>query len=169
MLQLIALAMMSTSIVAKAWDFHLHGLFNDHMVQKRDTPFPVYGERQPGARMTVKIGGSAAEAQIVTDGKWVVQLPAMPHSELHTLEAAAEDGAVRIDDLLVGDVWIVSGQLNMEWRISSGIGDAEKELADANVPQIRFFNVSKRQSDVTKTEVRGAGWQVASPHSIRDC
>ena len=77
--------------------------------------------------------------------------------------------ARRVLDVLIGDVWLASGQSNMEWKISNGIVDMEEEIADASFPGIRFFNVPKRQSDVPETDVRGACWQVASPQTIRDC
>lgn len=153
----------------RAGDFRLHGMFGDHMVLQRDTPMPVYGEGKPGARVIVKIGDASLETLVSPDGKWQVMFPAFPAGGPHTLEATADEGTARLQDIFIGDVWIASGQSNMEWKVGSGIVDSDKEIAGSNVPKIRFFNVPKRQSDMPETDVQGAGWQVASPQTIRDC
>ena len=162
--------MMSLALdAAPAQALRLHHLFSDHMVIQRDLPIPVYGEGQPGAGVSVRIGEAVKETSVQPDGRWGVEFPPCSAGGPVRIEATAEGVSIRVEDVFFGDVWIASGQSNMEYKVGGGVIDLDKEVAAADFPQIRFFNVPTRLSDAPETDLADGRWQVASPQSVRDC
>ena len=92
--------------------------FADGMVLQRDRPVPVWGTADPGEKVTVSFSGESAEAVAGADGKWLCKLPPLKMSrEPHELVASAADSRQVVGDVLVGDVWFVSGQSNCEFPL----------------------------------------------------
>jgi sialate O-acetylesterase len=123
----------------------LHPLFADHAVLQRDAKVPVWGWVEPGGKVLVSFADQKKEAVADQDGKWMAILDPMPaSSEGRTLEVQSKDNAAnsRINDVLVGDVWICSGQSNMEMGI--GVCDEAEEMAKADFPNIRLLTVPRR-------------------------
>ena len=121
-------------IVSSVWAEDLPGvnrLFSDHMVLQRDRPVPVWGTAKPGTTITVKFGQQRKTAETGTDGKWRVRLDAMKASaepaEL-TVKSLTGDKPVTIADVLVGDVWLCSGQSNMEMQMERVKADDDNKL-----------------------------------------
>ena len=146
-----------------------HRLFSDHMVMQRDTGVRIYGSGKPGVAITVKLDGVTASTQVAADGDWQVLLTAFPAGGPHRLEATGGGQVVAVNDIHFGDVWIASGQSNMDWKVGGGVLDLEKEVAAARLPKIRFFNVPTRLSDKPEKDLVEGRWQVASAQSIGDC
>ena len=130
----------------------LAALFSDHMVLQRDMAIPVWGWAEPGSQVSVEIAGNCAMATVGTDGKWMVRLPALAAGGPYTLNVRTLGAApLVVSDVLVGEVWLCSGQSNMEFPLS-GVQNSEAERALADHPQIRLFKVPlaaevKPQSD----------------------
>lgn len=142
----------------------LAGLFTDHMVVQRDQAVPVWGWAKPGEQVTVEFANRKKTAQAGADGKWMVKLdPLTASAEPRELKA----GAVIIRDVLVGDVWLCSGQSNMHFQMKS-VADAAKEIAAAQDPDLRFFTVDHAFDRKPKDNVSGA-WKPVSPGTAAAC
>jgi sialate O-acetylesterase len=164
-------AVVTSDAAAKnaALPLSFHRLFSDHRVLQRDVAVPVYGHAKPGSKLSLRLGGVTQETIVGADGSWQVELPPFPSGGPHRLEAICNGQVATLDDILFGDVWIASGQSNMEWKVGGGVLDKEQEIASANFPKIRFFNVPSRLSDVPETDLADGRWQVASPETVSDC
>ena len=105
----------------------LDSMFQDHAVLQRDRPIPVWGKAAPGDHIAVSIGTRMVRARADASGRWHATLPALPAGGPFSLEARTQSGAgQRITDLLAGDVWLCSGQSNMELPVSRTL-DAARE------------------------------------------
>jgi sialate O-acetylesterase len=137
-------------------------IFGDAMVVQRSVPIPVWGWAQAGATVSVKFGSRSASAKTGDDGRWKVTLPSMQAGGPY--ELAVESGAARIvvHDVLVGDIWVASGQSNMELLVSNA-NDAEREIANAHDPQLRMFTVPNSYGDTPAEDVVGGSWASADP------
>ncbi len=120
----------------------VHPLFSDHAVLQRQVKVPVWGWTSPGTKVTVQFAGQTKTATAGPDGKWMVRLDSMPASTEHrtlVISAGPNDPSVTIQDVLVGDVWLCSGQSNMEMGI--GVCNVTSDIAAANFPEIRLLTV----------------------------
>ena len=99
--------------------FRLGRLFSDHAVLQREMPVPVWGWTGPGTRVRVNLGPYTAETRAGDDGKFLARLPPMPAGGPYELDASTPDGKThaRATEVMVGEVWVCSGQSNMEWPI----------------------------------------------------
>ncbi len=121
----------------------LNGLFADHGVVQRDRPLPVFGTAKPGEAVTVAFAGKTATATAGPDGAWSVDLPATPAGGPYDLVASAPSGTRTVHDVLSGDVWLCSGQSNMELPVSAA-GDAWNEINNgAPNDTIRMATIEK--------------------------
>ena len=141
----------------------LHGLFSDHMVLQRDVPVPVWGWAEPGQKVNVAFAGKSAEAVAGADGKWTARLGPSPAGGPFTLEVTGPKTAT-LQDVLVGDVWICSGQSNMEWVVANS-DRPQEEIAAANHPNIRLYTVPKRIAAGPCAQVK-SDWKVCSPETV---
>jgi sialate O-acetylesterase len=141
----------------------LAALFTDGMVLQRDCPIPVWGWAEAGRTITVELVGRSAQATAGTDGWWRAVLPALPAGGPHTLVVRGPQQAV-IRDVLVGEVWVCSGQSNMEWPLEMS-AQAAKVVAEADYPQIRLFTVPKRAQAQPADDVSSA-WCVCTPSDV---
>ena len=138
-------------------------LFADHAVLQCDKPIPVWGQAEPGEMVTVIFAGSSHSAQAGPAGRWQVTLAALPVSKLgREMEIRGATGEpVVLKDVLVGEVWVASGQSNMGVSVDESL-DAAAEKAAADFPEIRFFKVEAAGSLEPKETVTGH-WSVCSP------
>ncbi len=118
-------------------------IFSDGLVLQRDTEAPVFGTAAPGSKVTVKFGRQKRDATAGPDGRWLVKLKSLPASAVPQELTISDDRrqTVVIANVLVGDVWLCSGQDNMQWSVKNS-AEAANEIAAANYPEIRLFNVS---------------------------
>lgn len=142
----------------------VHPLFSDHMVLQRGKEIPVWGWAKPGSKVSVAFGDQVAHATAGEDGKWIAKLGALEANDKGTTLSITTDKEIEFNDVLVGDVWICSGQSNMEWPVTLS-NDPQSEIANANHPQVRLFTVPKKISYQPQELVDGA-WSVCSPKSI---
>ncbi|WP_394695720.1 sialate O-acetylesterase [Pseudoxanthomonas japonensis] len=138
-------------------------LFSDGMVVQRDQPVQVWGHAAPGARVAVSFAGAAAiTAQADDAGRWSLELPAQTAGGPYTLRI--DDGTQPrvLQDVLVGDVWLASGQSNMEWSVAQSM-DRDAEIARATDPQIRHFKIPKSWAGAPQDQLAGGEWVASSP------
>jgi sialate O-acetylesterase len=154
-------------------DVKLPHLFSDHMVLQQKANVPVWGTADPGERVTVRVGPGPQEqtATAGADGKWVVQLANLTAGGPVEMTVAGKN-TVTIKDVLVGEVWLASGQSNMEMTVASvpecrygGVTSADKEVAAGDYPQIRMFTVEKKVSEQPQGDANGQ-WVVCSPETV---
>lgn len=132
-------------------------IFTDHMVLQRDMPVPVWGWADPGARVRVSFGGQEKNATADADGRWLVRLDAMPATaESRALTISADGATHTLDDVLVGDVWLASGQSNMGFSIA---GSTERDAAHELIPHptLRWFKVGTAIGEKPVADLAGAG------------
>jgi sialate O-acetylesterase len=141
----------------------LHALFNDHMVLQRGVRFPVWGWTTPGSRVAVEMRGKEATAIADAGGRWIARLGPFDAGGPFTLTVKGTQ-TVTLNDVLVGDVWLASGQSNMEMGITQ-VNDAQGEVAHADYPRIRLFQVPKVAATSPRTTVN-ARWLVCNPTNI---
>lgn len=148
----------------------LSALFSDHMVLQRDRAVPVWGSARPGDTVTVTFAGKSASAKADAAGKWQVKLDPLPANatgrELSVKDSTGSD--VRsISDVLVGDVWLCSGQSNMHFQMKS-VENAAEEIAAMDRPAVRFFTVAQRFGQEPLDDVEGS-WSPVTPATAGAC
>src|SRR5690606_25498984 len=131
---------------------------------QRDREIPIWGWDDPGTQVQVSLGAAKATAKADADGKWIVKLPAMSAGGPHTLTV---EGTTKIElkDILVGEVWLCSGQSNMEWSVAQS-DNAQAEIQAANYPQIRHIKIPHRPAETPQADVPSDGWKVCSPQTV---
>ncbi|MCC6416571.1 MAG: sialate O-acetylesterase [Opitutaceae bacterium] len=139
-------------------------IFTDHAVLQRDQPVPVWGRAAPGEKITVTFRAQTIGATADADGRWIVYLAPMSAAIEPAELVVAGESTVTIRDVLVGEVWLVSGQSNMEWPLSS-TPDAAKTIAAINQPFIRQLLITHTVADAPADTVASSGWQAATPAS----
>ena len=179
--KLTAFALGSLLLVAplnalQAAELKLASIFTDHMVVQRDKPFPVWGWADSGEKITVEFGKQTKTAIADANGKWAVRLEAMPvsaeprelrvgRSKVGTPDARLPTPDLLIvSDILVGDVWLASGQSNMGFDVKGSL-NAEQEIAAAQYPLIRLFTVAQNPTLTPTNAVKGS-WQACSPQTV---
>ena len=159
----IVSALLYAALATGLWaEVRLPALFGDHMVIQRDLPVHVWGWADPGEAVKVEFLDQQASTTAPEDGRWETYLePARPGGP-YSLEVRGAN-AIMIKDIHVGEVWVGSGQSNMVWPLRRS-RDAEKEIASANYPGIRYFKVELDTSDTPQEDVRGE-WRVVTPET----
>jgi sialate O-acetylesterase len=147
-------------------EVRLPACFGDGMVLQRDQPIPVWGWDAPGQKVTVRLDAAAAEATADANGLWRLQLPARGAGGPYAMEVVGSS-ARKFGDVLVGEVWLCSGQSNMEWTVRMS-SYAEQEIAAADFPQIRCLKVDHRPAKEPAADVPSSGWQACSPATAAD-
>ena len=141
----------------------LHPMFQDHAVLQRDKPIAVYGMAAPGATVKVTLSSASAEAKAGKDGRWQLTLPAMTAGGPYTLRAESGGTAEQISDLLVGDVFLCTGQSNMQLSVARA-QNSEMEIRNATDSHIRQLTIATQESVTPlSTFATPVEWMVASP------
>ena len=150
---------------APASAVELAGIFSQGMVLQRDATVPLWGNEAAGENVTVEFAGQKKSATAGADGKWSVKLAPMPASATPRTLTVRGANTLTVDDVLVGEVWLASGQSNMGWGFAPGQGvlDNEKEMTTANDPLVRQFTLSKATQNGAK--IIGA-WHTATRENL---
>lgn len=144
-------------------DVKLAGLFCDHMVLQQGAVVPVWGWANPGEDVTVTIQHEVRKAKADKDGKWMVKLRKLKTGEPETLVVEGKNRIV-VHDVLIGEVWLCSGQSNMGMTVNQ-CKDFDAEKKAANLPLIRMFTVGRNSQAVVQTNCTGA-WVICSPEDV---
>jgi sialate O-acetylesterase len=155
----------STQVQENAGHPFLHPLFTDDMVLQRRVKFPIWGWTSPGASVTVEFQGKSSTAVADAGGKWMARLGPFEAGGPFTLTIKGPQ-SVTLNNVLIGDVWLASGQSNMEMGLTK-VANADEEVAHANYPMIRLYSVPKVISATPQTTIK-ARWQVCTPQSVAE-
>ena len=151
--------------------------FTGNMVVQRDEPIPIYGQAAAGSVLHVQLGDGKGEAMagatVDGQGNWKAILPAMHAGGPLTLKVSG-DGELTLQNILVGDVWLASGQSNMEFSMTTNFGsgpgvlNGQTEIAAADHPNIHFFR-QRRMSSATPLRAGTGTWEVCTPATVGQC
>ncbi len=140
-------------------------VISNSMVLQHDQIVPIWGTADPGETVVVKFASQTQTAQAGADGKWQVTLKSMSASITPSTMTISGNNTITLDDVLVGEVWIVSGQSNMQFTLAES-ADGQAAIAAANDPAIRLFNISRKVAFQHESGPL-ALWQAVSPESVR--
>lgn len=161
-LSVLTLALLTESALAQ--ELKLPSVFGDHMVLQRDMPVPVWGWGTSGESISVQFGDQSQTTQVGADSKWMVKLDAVSVGEPRTLTITSGSDTTTINDVLVGEVWVCSGQSNMQWMVAAGI-DPDLEAARADRPNLRLFQLPQVSKAEPQDNVE-ASWRVCAPDNV---
>ena len=149
-------------------DVKLPAVLSDSMVLQQGQPVPVWGWADKGEAVTVSFAGQTQKTAAGEDGKWSVKLTPLTASDKPAELTVSGKNKIELKDILVGEVWVCSGQSNMEFAVKSGKNSA-KEIETANFPKIRLFTVQKsiklepQQDTVGKWAACSPMWSASQP------
>jgi sialate O-acetylesterase len=159
---LFAVPFLAAAATALA-DVRLPALFSDHAVLQAGVAVPVWGWATAGERVTVTFGGQRQTATTDADGRWSVKLTALTSGTAGQLVVEGKN-RVAVEDVLVGEVWLGSGQSNMAMTVNR-VMNFEQEKAAANFPQIRMFREESKTAATAQTEAKGQ-WLLCTPDNV---
>jgi len=145
----------------------VNGAFTDDMVLQRGMAVPIWGWTKPGEKVTVSIQEKSVEAVADKEGRWMAKLGPLAEGGPFTVAIQGAQSMV-FTNVLVGDVWLCSGQSNMQFGMG-GVSNAQAEIAAATLPRIRFLTVPNVISALPEPTIRDARWQVCSPATVGGC
>ncbi|MFV3130399.1 sialate O-acetylesterase [Niveispirillum sp. KHB5.9] len=147
----------------------LHPMFQDHGVLQRGAPIKVWGDAKPGESVTVTLGDAKATAKAGKDGAWQAILPAQKAGGPFTLTAKTASAEQSATDVLVGDVYLCSGQSNMEMQVRRSLDAWNETGTRANQPLMRYLNVERDTATTPKRQFgKPVSWQPISPKNVGD-
>ncbi len=144
-------------------DVRLPKIFSSNMVLQQGIAIPVWGWAAPGERVVVTFNQATEKTRADREGKWQVNLPAQEYGGPYTLTVKGNNTLI-FEDVMVGEVWICSGQSNMEFRVSQGL-HAEEEIKNARYPDIRFFTVPRGTEQIPQDDISSGEWEACTPET----
>lgn len=161
----LSLALSALLCRAAAADVKLPSIFTSHMVLQQGTPDRVWGWAEPGEEVSVSIADQTKTAKAGDDGKWLVTLDPLKVGGPHTLTVKGKN-EIKLEDVLVGEVWVCSGQSNMQWSLGQA-NDGDIESLAANFPQIRLISVPQVGTQEPQSDFNGQ-WDLCTPEKAKD-
>lgn len=163
---LLATLLLVPSVALHGAELKLASVFADHAILQRDKPVPIWGWADPGEKVTVEFAGTTKTATADANGKWLVKLdPLAASAESREMNVKSEAGARTIHDVLVGEVWLGSGQSNMQMHVPGGVRDFKVEQTAADLPLIRTFTENSAAATTPQPDASGQ-WLVCSPKTV---
>ena len=141
--------------------------FSDNMVLQRDMPVRVWGRASAGDTVEVRLGGTAAAAVADSSGRWLAELPPMQPGGPFEMSVEGPDSTLVFGNVMIGDVWLCSGQSNMEWPLDMTEGSAE-EIAASSCPAIRLLTVGRNCTPDEQEDIAAGSWEECSPETSPD-
>ncbi|HEX3007737.1 MAG TPA: sialate O-acetylesterase, partial [Bacteroidales bacterium] len=139
-------------------------IISSNMVLQRNVKTPVWGWADKGEKIRITFAGKKYSTVANANGKWIVYMDALPEGGPYELVITASN-KITLSNILIGEVWVCSGQSNMEWPVAS-VNNADTEIATANYPKIRLFTVPKKISGTPKDDIDNGQWQECSSATI---
>jgi len=152
----------------------LPAIFGNHMVLQRKKPIRIWGWSKPSAKIEAEINNISTSITAEKNGTWLLQLPPMKAGGPYTLKISDEKQKLTFKDVMIGEVWICSGQSNMEWPLKGSkncpVENSKLEIKNANYPNIRLIKIPKKaqlypQDNIEKTRWKACAPKTATPFS----
>lgn len=160
MLKIISLLLLITGLTAHA-ELRLPAIIGDNMVLQQKQSNPIWGWDTPGTEVKVTLGNQSKTAQADAKGKWTIKLDPLPASAVPTFMTIQGTTKRELKNILVGEVWVCSGQSNMGFNLNS-VWDADLDIATAKYPQIRLISVPQVGTQELQDDFKGQ-WEECSP------
>ncbi len=144
-------------------------VFSDNMILQRDIDIPIWGTADKGTQITVELGNNRIQTLAEQDGKWMLRMPRMHAGgpwNLTIYEGNHSQAAISFENVLIGDIWLASGQSNMEWQVQQS-KDADLEIQNANYPDIRFFIVPHAKNTEEQDDMPDGSWEVCDSIHVK--
>lgn len=164
---LLATALFSLLPMSAAANIQLSPIFSDGAILQHGRPVPVWGMSKPHTTLRITLGNESREIQSSATGSWEVEFSARPAGEKSRLEIKASNNKTIIENILFGDVWLCGGQSNMEWVLRD-TENAQQEINDANIPDIRQFKVSRGWTIEPENQLSSGKWHSATSKHVAD-
>ena len=161
---LLVFILMSSPIFAQ---FKVSQIFSDNMVLQRNQPIKIWGWAKTGASVKLQFNDNTYSGFADESGKWLIQLPVMTAGGPYQMQLQSGDERIHFNNILIGDVWLCSGQSNMEWLVANS-NNAEMEIATASDEKIRHFKVPLSYAEKTEDNLAGGKWEVTSSETVGD-
>ena len=149
----LALVLLVFCVAQSEADVSLPRIFSSNMVLQQGKEIPVWGQATKGERVTVTFNGTTQRAKADKNGQWRVNLPAQSYGGPYVLTVKGKN-AIEFENVMVGEVWICSGQSNMQWTVKDS-DNAEEEIAAAGHPGIRLFYVPREVAQFPQSDISG--------------
>jgi sialate O-acetylesterase len=156
---LVSWALLAPAVRA---DVRLPAIISDHMVLQQEVPANVWGWADAGEKVSVTFAGASASATAGADGAWSVKLPPLSTGTIGDLTVVGKN-SLTVRNVVVGEVWVCSGQSNMEWTVN-GAANPQEEAKAANYPLLRMFTVKKKPATEPQQDCEGQ-WEVCTPET----
>lgn len=139
-------------------------IFSSNMVLQQGQENPVWGWADKGEKITISFAGKTIKTKADKAGKWSAKLPSLDYGGPYNMVLKGKN-TIEFDNILIGEVWICSGQSNMEWQVSN-TNNAKTEIAAANYPNIRLFTVDKKVAQKPVEDLDNGEWVVCTPQTV---
>ena len=149
-------------------EVRLPRLVGDHMVLQRGIKIPIWGWADAGETVTITLADKRYATKAGADRKWTLALPEMIAGGPYILTVRGRTNTLVVQDILIGDVWVGSGQSNMEWHMHQLGEYVKQDTETATFPAIRLINVNDTIALVPQDDIRTKGWRVCSPQTVGD-
>src|SRR5215469_5922607 len=152
---------------AACWaDPVLPHLIGDHMVLQQQHAIHIWGKADPGEAISVSLANLSAATKTDADGNWSVQLPPLSAGGPFSLYIKGKK-EIQVKDVMIGEVWVASGQSNMTFALSGSAG-SNQEIPKADYPDLRLFTVPKKVANQPQSDTLPAMWHICTPETVRD-
>jgi sialate O-acetylesterase len=144
-------------------------VFGDNMVLQRNIAIPIWGHAKPGAMVAATLGKISVKVKADNTGKWMLRFPKFTAGGPYVLKITEQgntETGIELKDILIGDVWLASGQSNMEWQVQQSM-NAKDEIAKANFSNIRFLFVEHNKKLSPQTNISTEGWKLCDTNNVR--
>jgi sialate O-acetylesterase len=145
------------------------GIFANHAVMQQGIPIPVWGKALPKAPVTISFAGNTIQTTADEAGRWKVNFPAMKaDGNAYDMVIKSQNEQIVLKDILLGEVWLASGQSNMAHKVGSTLVNKEEEIKNAHYPFIRFRTIDQVTSIVPEDDISTRDWLICNPSNVGD-
>lgn len=165
----LLLLFISSFFYAKA-QTNLSNLFGDHMVLQREISIPIWGTSEPGDQIIIELAGNRSSTVTDEKGKWILHLPKLEAGGPYSLLVFVNEHThadFTFTDVYIGDVWLASGQSNMEMEVQQSM-NAEFEIENANNPFIRWINIPHQKSNIALNNLADCSWKICDSTHVKE-
>ena len=165
LLSFICIILINQGCEAESASFNVAPVFSSHMVLQQQMEVPIWGTGKPGALINLDASwGVNTRVKVTSDGLWKTNIQTPEYGGPYQLKIYTSNEKILFEDVLIGEVWLTSGQSNMEWQMQNPINNQAVEIAAANYPNIRMFSVPR---NLEGTAINNARWKVTTPENVK--